>query len=363
MVKCPWCGKEYADGQQFCPTDATPLAGPKEAAALAGPKEPAKADPAWAPEFLNLAETKGAFQFEEGYSRPDWKVIAQTIQRRVSDPEHLDAAWCEAARQWVRQIRSDLGGDYRVMDSRRFILLTALDAETGSGILEFAEVTLDRIGERLKGAAWNPRHGKHVVLLFMEEDDYYQYVMYFHQEGIHPRTGGCLIHQDYVHIAALYTRYGLHQVLTHELLHNCVVHLKLPLWLNEGLAVMFERTAGSGRGPIMDYELKERHEAFWNAGNIQEFWAGVSFDKPGDANELSYSLAEIVLNLLLEQGGDWGLFLKQAQWADAGQTAAIECLGADLGVVVSTFLGEGDWRPRRKAMVDLWEARKGRQSG
>jgi hypothetical protein len=26
--------------------------------------------------------------------------------------------------------------------------------------------------------------------------------------------------------------------------------------------------------------------------------------------------------------------------------------------VMSTFLGEGDWRPRRKAMVTLWEAEK-----
>jgi hypothetical protein len=64
-----------------------------------------------------------------------------------------------------------------------------------------------------------------------------------------------------------------------------------------------------------------------------------------------------MLTLLLEQPGDWGAFLKQAQWGDAGQTAAIECLGTDLGAVMSTFLGEGDWRPHRKAMVTLWELR------
>ena len=65
-----------------------------------------------------------------------------------------------------------------------------------------------------------------------------------------------------------------------------------------------------------------------------------------------------MLTLLLEQPGDWGAFLKQAQWGDAGQTAAIECLGSDLGAVMATFLGEGDWRPRRKAMVTLWELSK-----
>jgi hypothetical protein len=60
----------------------------------------------------------------------------------------------------------------------------------------------------------------------------------------------------------------------------------------------------------------------------------------------------------LEQKGDWSAFLKLAHRSDAGQTAAIECLGVDLGNMMATFLGEGDWRPRRKAMVELWEAAK-----
>jgi hypothetical protein len=128
--------------------------------------------------------------------------------------------------------------------------------------------------------------------------------------------------------------------------------------LNEGLAMKFQRTIAGTPRPVFDYELKERHLAFWNPETIQEFWSGISFQKPGDPNELSYSLAEIMLTLLLEQPGDWGAFLKQAQWGDAGQTAAIERLGTDLGVVMSTFLGEGDWRPRRKAMVTLWELSK-----
>jgi hypothetical protein len=129
-------------------------------------------------------------------------------------------------------------------------------------------------------------------------------------------------------------------MLAHELTHNCVVHLPLPLWLNEGLAGMFQRAVATTPHPVLDHELKERHLAFWNPENIQEFWSGVSFQKPGDSNELSYSLAEIVLNLLMEQRRDWSAFLKQARWDDAGQTAAIECLGVDLGNVMSTFLGE-----------------------
>ena len=315
-------------------------------------------DSKWQPELINLSQVDGAFSFEEGFSRPDWKVISQAIQQRIAGPHDLNTAWTEVARQWVMKLQSDLGGDYQVKDSPHFILLTALDAGLIGKLLDFAESTLDQIRAGLKDAAWTTGNGKHVILLFLDEDDYYQYVSYFYRDGNHPMSGGCLIHKGYVHIAAPYEPFGLRQMLAHELTHNCVAHLRLPLWLNEGQAVKFQRAIAGSNRPVLDYELKERHLAFWNPETIQEFWSGVSFQKPGDSNELSYSLAEIMLTLLLEQPGDWGAFLKQAQWDDGGQTAAIECLGTDLGAVMATFLGEGDWRPRRKAMVTLWESSK-----
>ncbi|MBU6402300.1 MAG: hypothetical protein KGS61_18430 [Verrucomicrobia bacterium] len=33
----------------------------------------------------------------------------------------------------------------------------------------------------------------------------------------------------------------------------------------------------------------------------------------------------------------------------------LDCLGVNLGDTVATFLGEGNWRPYRKSMVDRWE--------
>lgn len=121
---------------------------------------------------------------------------------------------------------------------------------------------------------------------------------------------------------------------------------------------MFERSVSTDHRPVIDANLKQRHLEFWNVENIQEFWAGISWRKPGDSNELSYSLAEIMVILLSEQSSDWGAFLKLARADDAGQTASLDCLGVDLGEVMATFLGEGSWRPRRKAMVTLWEAWK-----
>jgi hypothetical protein len=316
------------------------------------------ADSQWKPELIDLAEIDGAFSYEEGFSRPDWRVISKNIQQRQTEFLDAGAVWDEAVRQWMIQLRFELGGDYAFSESRRFFLLAPLVAEKRKRILDFSEDTLTQIRDRLQSAAWNPKHGKHVILLFAEEDDYYQYISYFYHEGAYAKNGGCLIPKDYVHIAVPYDSRNLQPALAHELTHNCVVHLRLPTWLNEGLAQTFEDLVAANPASLLEGDLHERHMGFWNEENIQEFWAGLSWRKAGDSNQLSYSLAKIVLHLLSERPGDWGAFLKQADRADAGQTAALQCLDADLGQIMGTFLGPGDWRPRRKAMVTLWEADK-----
>jgi len=313
-------------------------------------------DSQWKPELIDLAEIDGAFSFEEGFARPNWRLVSNEIKKAGVLDEN--AAWNEAVRQWMFQLQSDLGGDYKFSESPRFFVLAPLSAETRTKIIDFSEEVVLHIRDRLADSAWKPKYGKHVILLFGEDDDYYQYVSHFYPAGTHPQSGGCLLHKDYVHIAAPYDPWSVRRTLAHELTHNLVVHLRLPLWLNEGLARYFEHSVASSREPMLDHEIRERHLAFWNEQNIQEFWAGVSWRKPGDSNELSYGLAEILLNLLFEGRENWGDFLKQAQSADAGQTAALECFGIDLGQIAGTFLGPGDWRPRRKAMVAVWEARK-----
>ncbi len=384
MKKCTWCGKEYANDAELCAIDGQALEGnepppaqlarrPSGAESLVeaieqqpGPPRPVRwtdVDAAWRPETIEIAEIERAFVFTEGYSRPNWQLIRNTIDRTVP-PGKLSEAWTEAAIRWVLQLRADLGGQYRLRRSEQFLFLSALDPATAEGLLVFAERTLDRITTALRDAAWRSKLGKHVVLLFTEEDDYYQYVSYFDAEGVHPTSGGCLLHKDYVHIAMPYLNgRSVRQSLTHELLHNSLVHLPLPLWLNEGLAMVFDWTADDCRRPFLDHDLRDRHLVFWNSDNIQKFWSGVSFAEPGDSNQLSYSLAEVIVHLLLSEPRDFLGFLKAADWRDAGQTAALEAMGTDLGQIMATFLGEGDWRPNRKALLECWKAAGPKQSG
>lgn len=163
--------------------------------------------------LIDLSQLSGAFHFEEGFSRPDWRVIHQAVQERVTGAVELDAAWSEVAWQWIQQLRSDLGGDYQVKKSRRFILLSALGEEAAAKVLAFAERTMEQIRERLGDAAWHTGHGPHVIVLFAEEDDYYQYVSWYHQEGTHPMSGGCLLCDGYVHIAAPYEPFSIRRML------------------------------------------------------------------------------------------------------------------------------------------------------
>jgi hypothetical protein len=303
--------------------------------------------------FINL-EDLGLFAFEEGFSRPDWSAISAAI-KQSSGAADLHGAWTEVGRQWAERVRSDLGGDYRVKESFRFFLLTDLEPGIARDILAFAERAAEAIRSRLGDAAWITGNGKHVIFIFSDEDDYYQYVSYFHRDGTHPTSGGCLISRGYCHIAMPHHPDHCRQTIAHELLHNYVAHLRLPLWLNEGLAQSCERAIAGNKRPLLDHDLREEHFEFWNPENIQEFWAGISFRKPGDSNKLSYSLAEILVGLMSEARGDWRAFVKAAEWRDAGQTASLEHLGADLGDVAATFLGEGDWRPNRKAIASLVE--------
>jgi hypothetical protein len=215
-----------------------------------------------------------------------------------------------------------------------------------------------------------------VVLVFSEMDDYEQYLAFHYAEGVRPASGGVCIASGYTHIAFPWQdERDAANAVAHELTHDCLAHLQLPLWLNEGVALTLQRAIapppaplGQGRQdllfsdaidwrpPLMWEELAERHFAFWNESNIQDFWAGTSFHQPGAPNELSYSLAEVLVKLLSENGAAILDFIEDARPEDAGLAAAYYVLDVDLGAVAETFLGPGDWRPRRTAIKERWKA-------
>lgn len=292
------------------------------------------------------------FSVVQGFSRPDWKVIRQFIHDHVAK-DYLSDAWKYAASTWLKELARDLGGSSHIFESYNFFCLSDLEPAVAKTLLDYAETVVSVIRDGLRDAAWSGYYGKHVLLIFSDPDDYFTYISYFHREGAHILSGGIFIHRDYAHIALPYIDTGSAQrTLAHELCHNLVCHLPIPLWLNEGIATFVQRKMASTREFIVDHELADRHRSHWNETNIQMFWAGKSFNVPGDDSELSYSLGQILVTLLTQDNPDFIEFVKQADWRDAGQDAAQSILGQDLGDVVGGFLGDGNWRPQRKAIAE-----------
>jgi hypothetical protein len=243
--------------------------------------------------------------------------------------------------------------------------------------LRFAERARNVIRRNLKEVAWRPAH-REVILMFEEEDDYYTYISHFYRSDQMPRSAGCHLRRGYSHVALLFhNESSACHTIAHELTHAALHGLPAPLWVEEGVCETLRRMIGgpqiaSGEGnsnaywaatsgwmpPLMWGELSERHHEFWNEKNIQEFWAGVSFGGEQEAQELSYSLAEVIVHLLSGDHDGFLAFISRAHSDDGGQTATLECLGRNLGDVVAQFLGPGNWRPYRKAMVDIWAACK-----
>ncbi len=308
------------------------------------------------PPTEELAGLDMGFSMVEGFSRPDWKAVRQFVSAHIAKDD-LSAAWKYIATLWLKTLAEDLGGDSQVYQSHQFSCLSDLEPDATKTLLDYAESVVHLIRNGLNGAAWSGFYGKHVLLLFCDLDDYYAYISYYYPDGLIQRSGGVFLRGGYAHIALPYVDIGsAERVLVHELCHNLLCHLRIPLWLNEGIAVAVQHQM-SGHKLIVDYEMADRQRNHWNEANIQTFWSGKSFNGPGDNSDLSYQLGHILVQLLSGKGSDFIQFVKNADRRDAGQDAALSILNQDLGEVAGGFLGPGNWRPQRKAIAERWKAR------
>ena len=318
---------------------------------------------------VELNSIGGALEEAEGFTRVNWDLVWEAVKRTVPD-EDYQGTWDSLALQWVEILRDELGGNYRVSESDDYILLSEYGDEQVAYLLRVTAKAHSIILVNLGRLAAESGGVRDVILLFSELDDYDHYIAYFY-DGTHiPQSGGVYLNAGYRHIA-LSDRGATDAAMTivHELCHNCVHNLPVPAWLNEGVAVTLERKISreiitDWRGaPIMDGELAERHHAFWNEENIQEFWAGTTFQMQDEAQALSYSLAEVLVHKLSGDHRAFLDFLAAAHYDDAGQTAALDTLGINLGDAVADFLGPAEWRPVRKALVECWDRAKAAEKG
>lgn len=352
--RCSYCGWQDAEAVSNCTHCGTPLA--SEEPLPPEPLPPAGDELLPADEVVDVSGIDLRPDTEYGFSYPDWKFVAEQV-RAAFPREKWWPVYHTLAQRWLLQIKLELGGDYHCYESENLLLVSAEGATRSRSLLHSAESSLAFLHQQCGSLLKRTAYGKRAIIAFSDEDDYYTYISHFHRDGAHSLSSGVMIHAGYLHIAInLYGVKNASQIITHELVHNCIAHLPVPTWLHEGFAQKLEHLAGSNQF-VLDHDLVEKHHSFWTGENIQQFWAGTSFYGPDEGNKLSYSLAEILVNLLAD---DWNRFLEFVRLADhrdAGQDAALKALDRSLGDVVGDFLGPGNWRPQRKIIADLQKKR------
>jgi hypothetical protein len=306
-------------------------------------------------EFASLLALPDFFVQGDVFSYPNWKKITDIIRERILTMEHVPAMNAVLF-QWLENFCKELGEEYHFQEQGKFILLSNLKPDGVDQTLRFLEKAVDAIRTMLGECAWREAVGYEVVMFFDDDEDYFDYIAYYHREGTHIASMGIFIKANYTHIALpLLTGALPGEVLLHELAHSALCRYNLPLWLNEGIAATCQRQYNPYNTHFLQTETVIQHQEYWNEQTIQGFWAGTSFKTPGIASQLSYSLAPIVFHWLQEKKNAMSDFIREARPDDAGQTAALDCLGICLGKAAGNFLGEGDWRPKRKAMVECWQ--------
>jgi hypothetical protein len=295
--------------------------------------------------------------WDEELPRPQWDLIKAWIDSQCA-PQERRQAWVVAGQQWLAALSRALGAGHAVAESDHFLALTRQGDVAGDALLCFAERCRAALLVILGDVACFDAPGKQVVVALRGPEDYYRCVSPYFPEGEHGGSGGVHIREGYPHVA-LYGKQAwmLENSLAHELTHVSLHHLSMPPWLEEGLAQMFEHDATGRSLLVVDGEVARRHKRYWGRHGLDEFWRGEGFSRPGQVQELSYQLAEILVRLMVEQARPrwfgwvrepqrrFFAFLRGARESDCGETACQEHLRFGLSDLAARFLGPGAWSP------------------
>jgi hypothetical protein len=284
-----------------------------------------------------------------GFPIPDWKAVNEW-----ADGAGIDSAAARnlARRTWLLHLRDTTGGGLHVVETRDSMVLSSFEPRVALAAARYVSDVRGRIVRLLEGIAEFPAGEQSVMLVFDSREDYYRYVAnYYPDDGEFAFSGGMFINAGCPHFVGEKNDLSvLEPVIAHEMTHNSVAHLSLPMWLDEGIAVNTETRLAFQPANHQDAIDKiNKHREFWTPERVQEFWSGQSFLRTDEGNELSYDMARHIVELL---GRDWSSFTRfarAAQREDGGAAAAREVLDLDLGQLAATAIGmreQKGWSPR-----------------
>lgn len=270
--------------------------------------------------------------------RPNWDEIALGVDESLPREVHHQF-WLTQCNQWLNAIGAYYDSGYKIYESDNFCLLTNESQRYVDLFLAFLERSLKRILTSMDGITSDEGFGKHVAIVFADDDQYYDYVMkFFPEEGEFGLSSGMFINEGYGHFAFPSQEITYAEpIAVHELTHACLAHLDIPVWLNEGLAVMMEEVHANN--PLyLDQEIFDRHHRYWNKETIEGFWNGESFTSSGEESELSYNLAHILVKNLSKDYSVFSEFVNAAKSEDGGEAACQQYLSVGLISLAEGFI-------------------------
>ncbi|UTH72897.1 hypothetical protein [Chromobacterium sp. IIBBL 290-4] len=276
---------------------------------------------------------------------PKLRAAAQTLP-----PGKRAAAKLNAQRGWWLHLRDWLGGDFHVSENEDSLLLSPFSRAQREASLRSIDRARKAIRKLLPGLAQWPNDHKTLLLVLENEAQYHRYTaQYLPDEGVFATSSGMFIDGFYPHFVVVAGELShIEPIIVHELTHASLAHLKLPRWLDEGIAVNTEWRLCPAASRA-ETGLPERHRAFWTAERMRAFWLGDAFLAPGEANTLSYDLARILVENLAREWTPFARFVHQAAVKGCGRAAA-ESLDVDLGRFAAAVVGHdyhAGWAPPR----------------
>lgn len=294
--------------------------------------------------MIDLRRTPGLMNKIDGFTRPNWRAVADWIDANLAPGARQDA-WVSAQRQWLNWITHYFSPGYRVLESPNVILLSAYQRLDASHLLQEAEKLIKIIQQYLPGLATErARKGKYPVLLLRTPQDYAKYVEYYAtgEKDLKSSIGVC-ISDVLVHVAVATYTGVVRSTLVHELTHACLKPIAMPRWLEEGITQRMQRVFAGGDYRSVFDPPTEHQRSYWLQQGLGRFFSGESFSDK-NARHFSYRLSELMLQAIIEEEpqGLWQ-FIQASSCQDGGEAAARSCFGKALGHYATRILGQGPW--------------------
>ncbi len=291
------------------------------------------------PEMLSL-HLSDCMAVHNGIPFMDWAKLGAWAAT-APDAAGERAAVTAGQRAWLLHLRDALGPHFRLLETEAAFVLSARERHVAQAAADYVARTRRRIAAVLGGVAQFAAGERSILLVLDDDDAYYHYISHYYADGgEYAFSSGVFLSRGCPHFVV---KGGdlthIEPVIVHEMTHSALAHLKLPRWLDEGIAVNTEhRITGAPRLIYTPQELRQKHLAFWGEAEIQQFWSGRSFHRTDDGNLLSYELARIIVERMAKDWNAFTQFALHASREDAGARAAVEHLDVDLGAYACALM-------------------------